>query len=262
MRIGIIGCGNMGKALAPQLSLNHQLEFYDHNLEKAQALSKAGYGTACADVVAMVGSVEMIILAVKPYHLEAVAKVIKNFIQPQQMIVSLLAGVSIEKLRSYLGAGKLVHMMPNLAIMHGEGVVGLTAPESMLPSEREALNTLFKPLGKTYWLAEDKIEALGALAGSGPAFIFVIIEAMVEAGIAMGLSAKQAQEMSAQTMAGALALLDKTGQHPGELKWQVTSPKGTTIEGIRALESKGLRSAIIETFLATYERSRALSKGG
>jgi pyrroline-5-carboxylate reductase len=145
--------------------------------------------------------------------------------------------------------------MPNIAISQGQGVMGLTAQESLGASEREGLNKLFEPLGKIYWLPEEKFEALGVLAGSGPAFVFVMIEAMVEAGIALGFSAQQAQEMSCQTIQGALALLEKTGQHPGALKWQVTSPKGTTIAGIRALENKGLRSAILETFLATYARA-------
>jgi pyrroline-5-carboxylate reductase len=150
-------------------------------------------------------------------------------------------------------------MMPNLAIIYGEGVIGLSSDDSFPKSDKDKLSNAIESLGKLVWIPESKMDALTALAGSGPAFFLTMFEAMVESGIAMGFTAKETQSLIHQMVIGSLTLLEKTGKHPAELKWQITSPAGTTIAGLKKLEEQALRSAIINTFLATYERAQQFS---
>lgn len=258
-QIAIIGCGNMGKALAQRLSPTHKLFLYDHNKEKAKFLEQQGYGKACKDILEALFSSEITILAVKPQNLAQLAESIKEKLRDPQMVVSLLAGTTIETLRHYFPAVKIVRMMPNLPLIYGEGVIGLSLSKKLTNEDEEQLKKIFGSLGKIYWLEEEKIDALTALTGSGPAFLFPIVEAMIDAGIAMGFSASEAQSLIYQMLRGSLALLEQTGKHPGELKWQIASPEGTTIAGLKRLEELALRGGIINTFLAAYDRAKKLS---
>ena len=254
-----MGCGNMGSALAERLSKTHPLFLYDRNEEKAQHLSQQGYGKSCKHLKEAVEASEMLILAVKPQNFLAAARLIKETEQEAKLLVSLLAGTSIQTLKHNFPHAQIVRMMPNLAMIHGEGVIGLSSDEALEAGIKEDLSKIFETLGKIYWLPEEKINGLAALTGSGPAFFFVIVEAMIDAGIAMGFTAKDARELVQQMVQGGLTLLKKTPKHPGELRWQITSPQGTTIMGLKKLEELALRGAIIDTFLATYERGEELS---
>ena len=148
--------------------------------------------------------------------------------------------------------------MPNLALIYGEGVIGLSSDENIPQKNKEDLTKAFELLGKIHWLSEDKINALTALTGSGPAFFFVMVEAMVDAGIAMGFTAHTAQDLIYQMLQGSLTLLEKTSKHPGELKWQIASPQGTTIAGLKTLEELAIRGGIMNTFLSAYDRANKL----
>jgi len=259
MQITIIGCGNMGKGLAQRLSQTNQLFLYDHNNEKSELLAQEGYGKACASIIEALSPSEMLILAVKPQNLKQLAESIKDTLRDSQIVVSLLAGTTIETLRQFFPSVQIVRMMPNLPLIYGEGVIGLTLSKKMKNEDKEHLTKIFESLGKIYWLSEEKIDALTALAGSGPAFFFVMIEAMIDAGIAMGFSALEAQSLIYQMLRGSLTLLEHTSRHPGELKWQIASPQGTTIAGLKRLEELALRGGIMNTFLAAYDRANKLS---
>lgn len=259
MKITIIGCGNMGRGMAQRLSQTNQIVLYDHNHEKAELLAEQGYGKASKDILNALHSAEMIILAVKPQNLQKLAESIKGELKNSQTVVSLLAGTTFNTLESYFPTARIVRMMPNLPLIYGEGVIGLSLDKELGNEDKEPLTKLFEPLGKIYWLPEEKIDALTALAGSGPAFFFVLIEAMIDAGIAMGFSASDAREITCQMLKGSLTLLEETKKHPGELKWQITSPQGTTIAGLKRLEELALRGGIINTFLATYDHAKKLS---
>jgi len=259
MRIAIIGCGNMGSALAQLLSSSHELFLYDHNREKVHFLEEKGYGKSCNNVKEIALHADLILLAVKPQNLNQVAHEISKGIKPHQLVVSILAGTPLSTLRHHFESAHIVRMMPNLALICGEGVIGLVHDEKTSSEEKKALSSAFEALGKVYWMAEDKMDAFSSLTSSGPAFFLVMIEAMIDAAIEMGFSPKDAKTLLYQMMRGSITLLEKTDKHPAELKWQITSPSGMTIAGLKCLEDKGVRSGIIHTFLAAYERALALS---
>ncbi len=259
MQITLIGCGNMGAALAERLSQTNPLFLYDHHAEKAERLAQKGYGKSYKNLEDALQGSEMILLAVKPQSLKEAADSLKASLQKNPMIASILAGTPLAALRRYFPAAPLVRMMPNLALIYGEGVIGLSPDEKITKEMRERLTKTFEGLGKVHWLPEEKMDALTALTGSGPAFFFAMVEAMIEAGIAMGFTASDAKELVCQMVQGSLTLLEKTPKHPAELRWQIASPQGTTIAGLRKLEELALRSGIIKTFLAAYEHGKALS---
>lgn len=260
MRIAIIGCGNMGTGLAEQLGSFHELSLYDRDWNWTQELACKVKGKAHENLIKAVEQAELVLLAVKPQNLKEVAYSFDNQLRSDQIIVSLLAGTPLSILRSYFSQSPIVRMMPNLALRYGEGVIGIVdSPDLSMELKKELQNAL-SPLGLIYWLKEDLIDSLTSLTGSGPAFVLTFIEAMIEAGITMGFQARDAQELIFQMIQGTLALLQKTGKHPAELKWQIASPGGTTIAGLRTLEKGNVRSGIIETFLAAHQKSRELAK--
>lgn len=259
MKIAIVGCGNMGGALAERLSLANQLFLHDHHVEKTRRLEREGHGKSCPEIAEAVSSANMLILAVKPQNLNTTAAMLTQDLLGNRFLVSLLAGTPLVTLRHYFPTAPLVRMMPNLALVHGEGVIGLSAEGKLPQKEKDSLSAIFAPLGKVHWIPEEKMDALTALAASGPAFFFAMVEAMVEAGISMGFTAKDAQGLVCQMVRGSLTLLEKTQQHPGELRWQIASPQGTTIAGLRKLEESALRSGVINAFLGAYDYARTLS---
>lgn len=257
MKIAIIGCGNMGGAFAKSLSMQHQISLYDRNYEKTNHLANAGFGTAFENLTQAVDSKDIIILAVKPSNLGEVSKSLTGIVKDTQIIFSILAGTSISTLRQHFPNSRIFRLMPNLAIQYGQGVIGIATECSI--EEKEKYNELLQHLGKIYWISESKIDAVSSLAGSGPAFVFALLEAMIDSGIAMGLNVKDSKELSYQMIKGSLALLENSGKEPEELKWQITSPGGTTIAGLKKFEEAAIRAGIMNTFLGTYERTKELN---
>lgn len=258
MKIAIIGCGNMGGAIAKGLSKTNQLFLYDRHIEKTEKLAHEGCGKACKGISEAVDAAEVIILAIKPQDISQLAKTLKDSLKNNQTVISLLAGVTIESLMQLFPGKSIIRMMPNLPIVCGEGVIGLSSTQ-IKTEEKDSFSKTFEALGKTYWIPEEKMDAFTSLSGSGPAFFYAMVEAMVDAGIAMGFTAKDSSDIVQSMLKSSLALLDKSQQHPGELKWKITSPGGTTIAGLRRLEESALRGAIMNVFLAAYERSKELS---
>ena len=149
-------------------------------------------------------------------------------------------------------------MMPNLALTCGSGVIGLTEDPALHESVKKSVGALLQGLGLVVWLPEAKIEALTPLAASGPAFVLVMIEAMIEAGIFMGFTAGEAQELVLKTIEGTVDLLRASGKHPAALKWDIASPAGTTIAGIKEMEERGVRAGIAAALMAAYRRNQVL----
>ncbi len=251
MKITIIGCGNMGKALATRLSKTHQLYLYDHTDGKAQNFESQGLGKAFKNLEEPVKLSDIVILAVKPQNLKDVAIPLKK----GQVLVSVLTGASIATLKGFFPEASIVRMMPSLAVAYGAGVIGMCTVDDV----KDVMTTTFESLGKLYWLPESKINALTSLTGSGPAFFYAIVESMIDAGIAMGFSAEDAKNLVYPMLEGSLTLLEQSGQHPAELRWQITSPQGTTIAGLKKFEEAAVPAGIMNTFLAAYTRANELS---
>lgn len=271
MDITLIGCGQMGGAIAHRLSMEnqHRFYFYDHIFEKAESLAKECQGKALhhplenfkegelVDQALEEASAEHVfMIAVKPQDLEE----LKTSLAPlkkAKLIISILSGKTVSTLESCFPSIPILRMMPNLAVRHGKGVVALTKNPA-LDSLTSEIENLLEPLGLCAWFPEKQLDALTALTGSGPAFIYVLIEAMVGAGVHMGLRADETLPLILQMMKGAIASIENSKLHPAELKWHVTSPGGTTIAGLRKMEELAVRSGLFETFLAAYQRATEL----
>lgn len=259
MRLAIIGCGNMGKGLAELLGPFHQIDLCDHHRERTQEVAKKINGEVHENPVKAVENAQFIFLAIKPQNLKELAHHIVAHLRPNQVIISLLAGTTLTTLFHHFPNSTIARIMPNLAMISAAGVIGLVDSPNLSSELKGELNSLLSPLGLLYWLKENQIDALTSLTASGPAFIFALIEAMTEAGVAMGFQAKEAQELILQMLQGCVALLQKTDHHPAKLKWQIASPSGTTIAGLRVLEKENVRSGLIETFLAAHQRAKELA---
>lgn len=259
MRIGIIGCGNIGSRIAHRLSSDHSIFLYDRHEDRLNGIAKDVKATICENIGEVISHSDYVIVAVKPQNLGAIANQISSELKSTQLLISVLAGVSINTLKQHFGKVPILRMMPNLAMLYGEGVIGLAENPDLSQEMKKDIEEIFAPLGALYWLPDEKMDALASLTGSGPAFTFVIIESMIEAALAMGFQAKQAQELVLQMILGSVTMLRESGMHLGKLKWQVTSPGGTTIAGLHKMEEEKVRSGIIKTFMAAYQKAKELS---
>lgn len=201
---------------------------------------------------------EVLLLAVKPQSLSTVALSLAN--APADCIVSILAGVTIEKLTAAFPAKPIVRAMPNTPAQVGAGVTAIATNDLVDRQQLEVIKKIFESVGKVVEVAESSLNAVTGLSGSGPAYVALMVEAMADGGVAAGLPRAIAMQLAIQTVFGTAQLLSETGLHPAQLKDQVTSPAGTTIAAIAHLEKAGLRSAMIEAVLAATRRAEELGK--
>lgn len=255
MKIAVIGCGVMGSAFAKQFAKKHEVSLFDCFLDKASLLAEEIGGQAYSSIEEVIQAAEVILLAIKPKDLSSFT-FYADKISKGQFLFSILSGISVETLKKIFPSAKILRLMPNLALTCRQAVIGAVDDPQLTDEAKKIAEELLGELGLLFWLPESKIDGLTALAGSGPAFVYVFIESMIEAGIAMGLSAAESQELALQTIEGSVALLKASGKHPGELRWQISSPGGTTIAGLNEMEAAGVRSGVIRTLLATYRRSK------
>ena len=205
-------------------------------------------------------SADIIFLAVKPKDLSVAAQQIAPALKSDQILISILAATSVELLKSCFPHVIVVRAMPNIGLTCCQGVIGLVNEQSIPLEARKTVDLLLDGLGLNIWLSEDKVEALSALSGSGIAFVLVMIEAMIEGGVLLGLNLKESREVVLKTMEGAVGLVQGSDKHPAELKLQVCSPGGTTIAGLKALEEAGVRAGILQTLTACYEKALKMMK--
>lgn len=214
---------------------------------------------------------EIIIIAVKPQQMEEVLREIAPALTEDKLLISIAAGVSLERILKYVeDAGnfkdlRVVRVMPNICVTVGEGMTEICTspfyPKIQKSAGEEDLviaEEIFGACGKTIRVTEDKMHAVTALAGSGPGYGFLVIEALSNAGVREGLSAKDATMLAAQTMLGAAKMVLETGKHPAELRDMVTSPAGTTAAGLYVLEEHAVRAAFMEAVRAAVNRSKEL----
>jgi pyrroline-5-carboxylate reductase len=274
--IACIGSGNMGGALmkgaAGQLGGGNIL-VADADKPKAKALAKTLGGAVCASNTEAVKKADYVFLAVKPQILAAVLEEIAPAVQKRlaekkaPVLVSMAAGWSIAKIQAILGSvnGKpaakvpVVRIMPNTPALISQGVIAMTASPEVPGDKAAELERILGAAGIVDRLEEKYMDAVTGLSGSGPAFVYLFIEALADGGVRAGLPRDKALRYAAQTVLGSAAMVQETGKHPGELKDMVASPAGTTIAGVAALENGAFRGTVMNAVEAAWHRSREMS---
>ncbi len=263
MKIGIIGTGRIGEALirgvlTADLCQGDRIFASDVDVRRLDALhSELGINTS-TDNTEVIGNAETIILAIKPQIIASVLQSVKPQIEGT-LVISVAAGVHIQAIEENLPAGAhLIRVMPNIACTVGQAISAISAGTHATGSDIETARTIFGSVGRVVTVPESMMDAVTGLSGSGPAFVFQMIEALADGGVHEGLPRDIALELAAQTVLGAAAMVLETGEHPGVLKDMVTSPAGTTIRGIHALEVQGLRAGMMNAVIAATRRSREL----
>lgn len=254
-KVAFIGCGNMGSALAKGMAGVASLVLFDRHIERSQELAKRLGGSAATSLNDVKG-VDFIVLAIKPKDLSEIAGSLPT--GSKAVIISLLAGVTLEQLREKLPNFTCARAMPNLAVGTGQGVTGLVEDPHLSAETKKQLSALFEPTGMTLWLPENKIDALMALTACAPAFIAYLIEAFTEGGIHMGFGPQQALPLVLRVFEGTLSVIQEQGLHPAALRWQVASPGGTTIEGLKVLEEHRVHYALMQALDASLQKSRKM----
>jgi pyrroline-5-carboxylate reductase len=261
--LGFIGTGNMGGALARAAAKKKEnlVLLTNRTQAKAEALAAQIGGNAVTPQEA-VAQADYLFLGVKPQMLPGLCGTLAPLLRERRdrfVLVTMAAGTSREKLLGLLGLTlPVIRIMPNTPASIGQGMILYTCGAGVTAEEEQCFLAAMAHAGRFLKLEERLIDAGSAVSGSGPAFADLMIEALADGGVACGLPRKQAVEMAAQMLLGSAALVLQSGKHPGELKDAVCSPGGTTIQGVRVLEERGFRAALIDAVIATYEKNLKL----
>ena len=262
--IGFLGTGNMAEALIKGLISSGvvapaQIHGSDPRKERCQEMRDRYAMHATTHNEDVVRHCEIVVLSVKPQILPQVLDEIAPHLKPSALVISIAAGTPVAAIERRLPPGtRVVRTMPNTPALVGAGATAIAAGSHAKEADVEATQRIFDAVGMTVVIDESQLDAVTGLSGSGPAYVFLIIEALSDAGVKMGLSRYNAQALAAQTLLGSAKLLIETHEHPGRLKDMVTSPGGTAIAGLHTLEAGGLRTTLINAVEAATNRSREL----
>ncbi|MCM2323079.1 MAG: pyrroline-5-carboxylate reductase [Oligoflexia bacterium] len=265
MKLGIIGLGKMGEAIAAGLRRSEKgakgwvLAGTTYSKASATEASKR-LGIPChTDNRKLVAESDILLLCVKPHQAESVLRAVAGQFRSDQLLVSICASITTAQLKEWSG-GKphIVRSMPNTPCLIGEGMTVLSAAPGVDEARLEHAKNIFSPLGKTAVVEESLMDGVTGLSGCGPAYVYLIVEALSEAGVKVGLPRKVATLLAAQTLAGSARMVLERGEHPAALKDEVTTPAGCTIDGLMALEEGKLRVTLIKAVLAASKRSKTL----
>ena len=278
MKLGVIGVGNMGAAIIKGYIAGGadptSVCICGHNPEKTAEFAKETGVTVCENISALTQECGAVMIAVKPKDVKGVFVEMRGALTADKVIISIAAGLSIASL-SEMAAGsgraagadraanageslKIVRVMPNTPSMVGAGMSALCRSESVSDEDFEFVMNIFKSIGEAEEIAENLMDAVTGVSGSGPAFVYLFIEALADGAVLAGLPRAKATKFAAQTVLGSAKMVLETGQHPGELKDAVCSPAGTTIEGVRSLEAAGFRNAAMSAVIAAAEKSKKM----
>ncbi len=260
IKIGFIGCGNMGGALAAAAAKykDAEIRLFDKDEDKAKALAERIGGIVCD--IDGVCACELVFLGVKPNIIPIVAdEIAKKVAASGATVISMAAGVSLAKLAVMLGDLPIIRIMPNTPAEVGYGMILYTANEKGAGTVPLFLESM-AAAGKFDAIDERLIDAASAISGCGPAFVYMFIEALADGGVMSGLPRDKAMLYAAETLIGAAEVVKQTGRHPGALKDAVCSPGGSTIEGVKALEDGKMRGTVSGAVIASYEKTLKLGK--
>jgi pyrroline-5-carboxylate reductase len=266
-KIAIIGFGVMGKAIVSSListgKVNKKnLIVVEPTSDRLEALSKEFGITGHVDSADVVKSADIVILSIKPQGLNAAANSIKGNIKPDALVISIMAGVSLSTLIEKLGVQQVVRAMPNTPAQVGMGITVWVTTSQVSEEKKQIASEIFQSLGEEVFVDDEGyLDMATALSGTGPAYVFLFMEAMIEAGVHMGFPRRIAEKLVVQTIRGSTEFYRQNHEHPARLRNDVTSPGGTTAEALYYLEKAGFRTAISRAVWAAYERSIELGKG-
>jgi pyrroline-5-carboxylate reductase len=266
-KIAILGSGNMGEALisgliVSELSKPKNIICTDVREEKLDEIRREYGVRTTTDNLKAVAESDIIVYAVKPQIIAAVLKETAEKLDMSKLVISIAAGVPMAAIESCLNKDlRLIRVMPNIAASVKEAASAIAAGAHATREDIDLALTIFNSIGKSIFLKENYLmDAVTGLSGSGPAYIFLIVDALADAGVKMGLARQEALFLSTQTVLGAAKLLLETQEHPGQLKDKVTSPGGTAIAGLATLEEGGLRTTLIHAVEAATNRSKELGE--
>lgn len=261
MKYGFIGCGNMGGAIARALSKSGTDILLSDRSGKGKLLAQE-LGCTYSDNVTIAQTCDRIFLGVKPHLMAGMLKPLQSVLaQRKPLLITMAAGLTIAQIEQFAGCRMpVIRIMPNTPVAVGKGMTQYCCNELVTTDALESFLQDMAPCGRLDMLDESLIDAASALSGSGPAYMYVFLEALADGAVACGIPRQKAMEYAAVTMLGAAETYLATKQHPGALKDAVCSPGGSTIEGIRALEQHGFRSAAMDCVAATYRKNKELGK--
>jgi pyrroline-5-carboxylate reductase len=266
VRFAFIGGGNMAEALVKGLlsglGVKPQQIMATDVMPERRTYMQTTYGiTASADNKHAVQESTVVILAVKPQVMPMILEEIAPVVNSETLVISIAAGITLQTLQRALGdSRRVVRVMPNTPALVLAGAAGISPGKAATAQDIALVERIFNAVGRAMVVSDDMMDVVTGLSGSGPAFIFALIEGLADGGVLMGLARQTATLLAAQTVLGAAKMVLETGKHPGELKDMVTSPAGTNIDGMHALESGGLRGLMMEAVRRATERSEALGR--
>lgn len=263
MKIGFIGCGNMASAIMGGIikeKVFAPADIYGADAFPAaveKAVSRFGI-QAEPDNVSLVKAVDVLVLAVKPQYYQTVIEEIRDAVSAQ-LVITIAPGKTLAWLSEQFGKDvRIVRTMPNTPAMVGRGMTAMCCNEFVTEADKETAGGILGGFGDYEIIPEHLMDAVVAVSGSSPAYVFMMIEAMADAAVMGGMPRQQAYKFAAKAVEGSAAMVSELGKHPGELKDMVCSPAGTTIEAVRVLEEKGFRSALIECMQACIDKAASM----
>ena len=263
MKLGFIGAGNMAKAIIGGIVSSKQVlgsEIIVANPSDAKLETlKATYQVQTTNDNQAATKVDYLFLCVKPQVIQKVLQEIAEILSSDTVVISIAAGVSIAQIAKNLNEKtKIIRLMPNTPALVLAGMTSLTANQNVTTNEKQVVWNLLSAIGEVVEVKEEMIDAVIAIAGSSPAYVYIMIEAMADAGVSYGLSRDMAYKLAAQAVLGSGKMVLETKINPAALKDMVTSPKGTTIAAVKKLEETGFRSAIMQAMDACFEKSKKM----
>ena len=264
--VGFLGAGRMGEVLArgvlrEALVPPENLLMSDADPERRDYIAAELGVRVVADNDELLSGCEIVVVALKPNVAREVLPGLAPAFTPEHLVISIVAGITLAELESMLGSGvRVVRVMPNTPSLVGSGAAAYARGSAASNTDGELTARILSSVGICFPIRESLLDAVTGLSGSGPAFVALVIEALADGGVLCGLPRDMALKLAAQTVLGSARLVLEADTHPALLKDMVTSPGGTTIEGIKALERAGLRAALIEAVQAATEKSKALGR--
>ncbi len=266
MKLGVIGCGKMGTALVggairAGIVASADVTGYDPFEPSRLSFGEKTGAVASADLARLAGC-DILLLCTKPHDVPAALRDLGNDLgDASPLVISIAAGVTLQALEAASPAAfRVIRAMPNTPALVGHGAAGYCLGSSATPADGEVAGSLLGAVGLAVEVPERLLDAVTGLSGSGPAYVYLVIEALADGGLRMGLPRADALRLAAQTVLGAASMVLESGEHPALLKDQVTSPGGTTIAGLAVLERCGVRSALIEAVAEATRRATELGR--